>query len=836
MYQVMLFLSLGLLGLAAPALGAPTVLLDFETDADLDVWHYERAAPGTPVNELSRVDRYATSGNSALRFASPAWKQGMSEWPSFECKPPITDWSAFDRLVYDVTNPTAGEQLLFLFISDTKIATRDGYQERTVLPPFASVRVVIPLAKLSERKINLADIGVLHFFTERPPSDMELFIDQMVLLRAGEPLPPVSPAYLKQVAPLQAPRVEALRRRLQATRDRVRGVTEGVPEAAAWADTALQKLEGEVDSFANMVARADAGMLAAQSGLEDLGKQLDSIETRAKLRGDFGRVRPAVQVGRRPHPDLVVGFATAMEKVLPRAMTTPLNVSRRMEVALARGEKESFQVIVLPCERDVRQVRVRATTLRAADGTRFPARNVESAVVGYVETKTSPPYGSSHIGWWPDPILNFQQTADIATGDAQAFWVRVRAPKNQKPGLYRGKLEVLVDGARTFSFDLAIRVYRFRLPDSTPLPLAVTFWPMYYEPNGQGGWNEGELRDSSWRKHRWQWADFLADYYLTYDSLYGFKSWEPDFEILARLHKQGRLGRFNLGYYGVCGETPEEIERWRKSTVDVIRPRYEKARELGLLDHAYIYGCDENPPELFPGVQRAVEILKREFPDVFVLTTTYDNSFGQDSVIKAMDGFCPLTPSYDAAKAAVARQAGKEVWWYICCGPGHPFANMFIEFPAIEGRLLMGAMTAKYRPDGFLYYQISIWNSGPIERGPFTNWDPRCWPTYHGDGSWTCLGPDGTPLPTIRLENFRDGLEDYAYFRILEETVKKVEASPDLRARQANWLAQAREALQVPEEVVKSLTEYTYDPAAVARWRARLAEVIEAAGVAPAEL
>jgi hypothetical protein len=62
-----------------------------------------------------------------------------------------------------------------------------------------------------------------------------------------------------------------------------------------------------------------------------------------------------------------------------------------------------------------------------------------------------------------------------------------------------------------------------------------------------------------------------------------------------------------------------------------------------------------------------------------------------------------LTPSFDPEKAARARAAGKQVWWYICCAPHHPSANMFIECSAIEGRLLMGAMSAKYRPDGFLY-------------------------------------------------------------------------------------------------------------------------------------
>ena len=234
--------------------------------------------------------------------------------------------------------------------------------------------------------------------------------------------------------------------------------------------------------------------------------------------------------------------------------------------------------------------------------------------------------------------------------------------------------------------------------------------------------------------------------------------------------------------------------------------------------------------ELFPRVQQAAALLKAEFPGVPIMTTTYDQSYGMESVIKAMDAFCPLTPSFDMAKAARARAAGRQVWWYICCGPHHPHLNMFIEYPAIEARLLMGAMTAKYRPEGFLYYQISIWNSRrPIASGPFTDWDPRSWTAYHGDGSWTCVGPDGTPLPTIRLENFRDGLEDYAYVRLLDEAVRKAESAGGLDARRTAWLKQAKAALETPAELLKSKTEYSRDPAVLYRYRDALAEAIVSA-------
>jgi hypothetical protein len=822
--------------LAGPAGLAGTVLLDFENEADLKVWHYEGRDATVPVHEISRVERLATSGTFALRFASPAWKSGMGEWPAFECQPPVTDWSGFDRLVFDVTNSTLADQKLFMFVSDSKIPTRDGWLETVALPPLGYVRVVIPLSQVAAKRVNLADIHVLHVFTERPPADMELFVDHLVLLRPEDPLPAVSDAFLQQLTPLLTRHVEALRQNLREVAERVRQEAAAVPAVAAWANTVLADLEKELNAYAERSARADAAILGDTAVPRRVQAQLEGLENRVRLRAGFARLGPAVLAGREHRNDVVVGFATAMEKVLPRAPSTPLLLSNQMEVSLAQNEKESFQVIVMPCERDVKNVRLRVTDLEGTTGSRLAATNVEAVVVGYVETKGEPPYGSPHVGWWPDPILNFQTSADIAKDDAQAFWVRVRAPKDQAPGTYRGKLQVEVDGALAFSFDLGVRVFAFCLPDSSPLPLAITFQPMFYERNGEGGWREGPYLRADWKAHRWAWADLLADYYLTIDSLYGRETWSPEFESLAKLQQQGRLGWFNLGYFDPCSEGEEAIAKWRQSTIDVLRPRYEKAKELGLLQHAYIYGCDEHPKDLFPAVERAAEMLKAAFPGVTIMTTTYDDSFGQDSVLTAVDAFCPLTPKFDAQKAATARAAGKQVWWYICCGPGHPYANMFIEFPAIEGRLLMGAMTTKYRPDGFLYYQISIWNSDPITAGPFTTWDPRSWTTFHGDGSWTCMGPGGTPLPTIRLENFRDGLEDYAYARILEATVAKVEGSAELRAARAEWLQQAKALLAVPEEVVKSLTEYTRDPAVLYRYRNRLAAAIESAGVPPARL
>jgi hypothetical protein len=533
----------------------------------------------------------------------------------------------------------------------------------------------------------------------------------------------------------------------------------------------------------------------------------------------------------RPSTNLLVGLASSMEKVLPRDAPFDLAPAREFELSLARNEKESFQVVVVAAASPLKKVSVGASDLKTATGAALSREQIQCEVVGYVETKARPPYGTSHIGWWPDPILNFLGPVDIAAGDLQSFWIRVHAPQGQAPGTYRGTLGVSAEGVVPQTFPLTVRVRSFTLPEHSPLPVAITFGPHDY-PADEKQPLTGEYRNSpeypvkAWKKHKLAWADMLADYYINYDSLY--RHGPPDFEVVRHLRERGQLVAFNLGNFDGLSRDPEA----RAKALKDLRNAYDEAAKWGVADHAYIYGFDECKPETFPLLEQTAQTLRHEFPRALLMTTSYDQSYGLDTVVKTMDAWCPLTPSFKPDQAARARAAGRQVWWYICCGPHHPHANMFIEYRAIEGRLLMGAMTVKQRPDGFLYYQVSIWNSRkPITSGPFTDWDPRSWTTYHGDGSWTCVGPDGTPLPTIRLENFRDGLEDYAYAIILEEIIRQREGSAKaLTPADQEWLTNAEAALPVPGTLVKSMTEYSTEPAQLYAWRNRIGDLIDGSG------
>ena len=775
-------------GVSVSALAA-TVLFDFETDAE------QKAAPRRFAHDrtICVTNAFATSGQHALYFKSGPWRKGLDEWPSFNLDSSVKDWRGYDRLVIDLVSIGEGGDSLSSFICPPVGRVQNGLNAHTFLPPRGYSQWVIPLSNWP-KTCKPDNVGRVHLFLSNP-RDVQVFIDRITLLKKGEPLPvPDGPLVGRDLIPF------------------------------------LSQAASEATAAKNEFATA-----------------------RAHLRA-YCSFREACLKAGQDTTNMCVGIASSMVKVLPRGADIPAAPVTETTVRLARNERESVQVVVVPGDRDLSGVRVRVSDLRRVDGTVFAAENVACDVVGYVHTVRKAPYRvgcwnatnaapgwvrattNAPTGWWPDPILNFLDGVKVADTDAQSFWIRVHCPEHQPAGVYAGTLTVSADGVKPYVLPFRVRVNDFSVPKKSPLPMAITFSPgpsaQFATPEEQAHnailRKDPEFPGNLWRKHELEWGDFLADYYITMDSLY--HGGEIHWDVLRRLKEQGRLDRFNLGYWHYFTGGAEAEAKWRNTKVKQLKEAYAKAKELGILDHAYVYGCDEIATNWFGNIRRCVEILKEELPGVPISTTAYDHEFGVGTPLDVMDWFTPLTPKFDPEKAAKSRAAGHQVWWYICCGPHAPQANMFIECPAIEGRVLMGAETTRQRPDGFLYYQITIWNSPRcITSGPFTDWDPRSWTRYHGDGSWTCVGPDGKPLPTVRLENFRDGLEDFAYALELEKKLKARTGGSQLVATATDdiWTRRAKELLAVPSDVMQSMTQFTGDPAAVLRWRDAMADLIE---------
>lgn len=91
-------------------------------------------------------------------------------------------------------------------------------------------------------------------------------------------------------------------------------------------------------------------------------------------------------------------------------------------------------------------------------------------------------------------------------------------------------------------------------------------------------------------------------------------------------------------------------------------------------------------------------------------------------------------------------------------------------------------------------------------------------------GNLVYPGKNGELLPSLRLENLRDGLEDYEYLAMLKRLVavgrRKCSASKEL--------CKAEILLSVPAKVAQTVNSYSDDPVNLMQYREQVAHAIEA--------
>ena len=132
---------------------------------------------------------------------------------------------------------------------------------------------------------------------------------------------------------------------------------------------------------------------------------------------------------------MMVGFASSMEKVLPRDVPFDVTVARQVAISLARNEKESFQVAVMPRDALLRKVSVTVGDLKSESGAVFSAENVDCDVMGYVETVKRPPYKVDHVGGGGptrSSTSSGRSTSPRATCSASGF--ACERPRTRPPG------------------------------------------------------------------------------------------------------------------------------------------------------------------------------------------------------------------------------------------------------------------------------------------------------------------------------------------------------------------------------------------------------------------
>ena len=114
-----------------------------------------------------------------------------------------------------------------------------------------------------------------------------------------------------------------------------------------------------------------------------------------------------------------------------------------------------------------------------------------------------------------------------------------------------------------------------------------------------------------------------------------------------------------------------------------------------------------------------------------------------------------------------------DLWVYYCCSQGRKVSNRFMSMPGARTRCL-GTQMFKYDIVGFLQWGFNYYNNrysyntiNPYQETSGEFFFPA------GDGFSVYPAPDGTAYESMRLLQFREGLEDYAVMRLAATLVGK---------------------------------------------------------------
>lgn len=504
---------------------------------------------------------------------------------------------------------------------------------------------------------------------------------------------------------------------------------------------------------------------------------------------------------------LTAGWADDTVRIWLRDLPISFRPEPKERLLAVKGEAVAVQLVIVAAKKTLTQVSV---TVEGFRGARGEAVSVRSTIhpVGFVHLTRPNLSGPDRVetaykGWWPDILLdNFP--FDVSCGDSQPVWISIEVPRNLDPGLFTTQVRIIPKGEAAVTMALEVEVADYELP---------RVWHFKNMMSFHDEWGREFYGDSWTGEMRAKFLNFLLDRRINLSSMYQGTdfSWE---EISRGMER----GQNTIIVYALGSEESLKGPPWvnlevEKAMNTVLTDWTPRLKDRGWLDRSYVYGYDEVNDELFPSAMQVLPRIKRDF-GVRTMSTLYDASYGLDTgLTEAVDTFVPLMNTYDGAQAAKARAAGSEVWWYEILWN--------IEQPLLRGRLLPW-MTFQSRSDGFLIWCLNRWrgegapklprnqwktNTKPVSNQILNDWDP--WldgVTPNSSAMYVYPGENG-PLSSLRLENFRHGIEEYDLLMAALEPMQGEEQRSEGKGNSG-----VIEVLDICASVVRSPLDWTESP------------------------
>ncbi len=477
----------------------------------------------------------------------------------------------------------------------------------------------------------------------------------------------------------------------------------------------------------------------------------------------------------------------SLQKVFP---DDPAPIVRRsgLDLAAARNEVEAAQLVLRPDSA--------ATLMTAVCSPLKPVSGKGLIQPGdLLEVRSI--YLPKHKRAYPDPLPALNLPFELKAGVAQPIWVRYRIPEKAAAGVYVGSVRLGFRGGETLDVPVRLRVWDFVVPSKPSTRTAF-------------GVNEGLIFGQHKVKAESAEAKALIKRYYEFAIDHRISPYRLPVDVLspeaARFANDPRVSSVCLPYSDDAAQ---------------VRKTIEAARKGGWYAKAYFYPSDEpSTKEQYDLLKKQCDTIRSVDPKAKIVSPFYCGPhFAQDKtpyelLAGMVNIWCAVSDYYKFDKAKAKQAAGEEAWWYVCCGPGKPYCNFFVDFEGPMHRALFWQQKM-HDVEGLLYWDTTYWEEHST-KDPWQDIATVKWikDDIYGDGSLMYpgrqVGVDG-PVTSIRLETIRDGLEDYEYLTLLEK----------LAGRPACDAAIKR--------IARDMVDYEHNPARFEFARRELGEAVEAA-------
>ncbi len=430
-----------------------------------------------------------------------------------------------------------------------------------------------------------------------------------------------------------------------------------------------------------------------------------------------------------------------------------------VKIAAARHEYEPFQIIVQAGNETLQGVYLQVSDFTNAAGQTIPSKQTAWYPVGYVQT-LRPYYPVKYIGLWPDPLLD-STSVDVKANEFQSFWVSPYVPPQTPAGDYKATVTVKSLNSQPKTIPVTLHVYDFQLPVTSQLKTAFDF----YGHMTKVRYPQGERETSeAWHAR----LDAINEQFIFMMLKYRMNPiLNIDPTLDSDLAKVDRYRVYGLTQFSIGKKGGTFDNNWPKDepSIEALLPTYRAYGEFlklnRMLDMAYIYTWDEGDMNN-PVVPKVASMIHRAYPGLKNMVCYHglwdpreNPEWGKD-----LDIWTFQIDDYNEERFQLLQKMGMEMWMYISGPSSTGSPNLVMDSDSIEYRIAPW-MAWKYDIKGFLYWCVNWWPTvDPFKNAKNSKWD------QNGNGLLFYPGEQG-PLPSMRVEVFRDGMEDYEYIQIL---------------------------------------------------------------------